>query len=53
MSRQMQVNLMASPAADPGTAQMIADEFWQSYNLGWQEILDSAEGLDLISDFMV
>lgn len=50
---QMQVNLMASPAADPGTAQMIADEFWQSYNLGWQEILDSAEGLDLISDFMV
>lgn len=50
---QLQESLMASPSADPEMAQMIADEFWQSYNLGWQEILDSAEAIDLISDFMI
>lgn len=52
-----QENLLANQLTDSQmeaeTAQMMAEEFWQSYNIGWQGVLDSAEAQELISDFMM
>lgn len=33
--------------------QMISDDFWESYNLGWQQLLDSTDSGNVFSDMML